>query len=78
MSGPILYYLFPMFISMFLLPSAVQRKAILGNAPGDSRHTCTTISVLYFDLCDQGCCGCYVKQFFVGDGVGPKYSKDLP
>ena len=45
MSGRILYSLFSMFISMFLLPSAFQRKAILGNAPGDSRHTCPTISV---------------------------------
>ena len=45
MSGPILYSLFPMFISMFLLPSVVQRKAILGNAPGDSRHKCPTISL---------------------------------
>ena len=26
------------------------------------------------DLCGQGCCGCYVEQLFVGDGVGPKYS----
>ena len=30
------------------------------------------------DLCGQGCCGCYVEQLFVGDGVGPKYSWDLP
>ena len=38
MSGCILYSPVILFICIVLLPSAVQRKAVLGNAPGDSRH----------------------------------------
>ena len=34
-----------------LLPSAVQRKAVLGSAPGDIQSPCSPL-----DLCGQGCC----------------------
>ena len=34
-----------------LFPSAVQRKAVLGSAPGDIRHTCPSHLHLLFFIC---------------------------
>ena len=53
MSDLILSSPFPLFVSKFQ-PSAVQRKAVLGRAPGDVRHTCPIHLHLLLLICVAG------------------------
>ena len=51
-----------------LLPSAVQCKAVLGSAPGD-----TCYLYLYLFICvTKDVAFCLAEQLFIGGGVGPK------